>query len=368
MDLIDDQRYILRQIINIVKEREIDGIIVAGDIYDRAVPSEAAMRLMNDFLDEIAKLKVRAFIISGNHDSDERLDYGSNLFESSRIFISARYNGTLTRYTLNDGDGELDIWLLPFVKASQVRRYFPDEEINSYDDAVRVVLANAGIDPKKRNILVAHQFVTGRGSAPIMSGSESIAAQSVGTVEQVSANLFDAFDYVALGHIHSSQAVERYEIRYAGSPLKYSLSEVNSNKSVTLITAGKKGGFEIETVPLKPLRDLRHIKGEMSVLLRRENIINPNDYIYVTLTDEEIQPDAINIFRQAYPYTVRLDYNNSHTKELENTDIDIRIRNKTFDELVTDFYSAMYGCDISNDEMKVMKEIAREAGVINEAG
>ena len=368
MDLIDDQRYILRQIVNIVKEKEADGVIIAGDVYDKAVPSEAATRLLSDFLDELARLKVKTFIISGNHDSDERLGYGSNLFESNKIFISAKYNGTLMKHTMNDGNGELDIWLLPFVKASQVKRFYPDEEINSYDDAVRVVIDKAGIDPERRNMLIAHQFVTGRGSAPKMSGSESIATRSVGAVELVGVDIFSAFDYVALGHIHSSQSVERYEVRYAGSPLKYSLSEVNSNKSVTLVTAGKKGSFKIETVPLRPLRDLRHIRGEMSVLLKKENIMSPNDYLYVTLTDEEVRPDAIGIFRQSYPYTVRLDYDNSHTKELEKNDVDIRIRNKTFDELVTDFYSEIYGCEISDDEMKVMKDIAKEAGVINEAG
>ena len=198
MDLIDDQRYILRQIVNIVKEKEADGVIIAGDVYDKAVPSEAATRLLSDFLDELARLKVKTFIISGNHDSDERLGYGSNLFESNKIFISAKYNGTLMKHTMNDGNGELDIWLLPFVKASQVKRFYPDEEINSYDDAVRVVIDKAGIDPERRNMLIAHQFVTGRGSAPKMSGSESIATRSVGAVELVGVDIFSAFDYVAL--------------------------------------------------------------------------------------------------------------------------------------------------------------------------
>lgn len=368
MELIDDQRYILRQIVNIVKEKGIDGVIIGGDVYDRAVPGEAAVKLLSDFLAELAKLKVKVFMISGNHDSEERLDYGSSLFESNRIFISAKYNGTLEKHTMKDGDGELNVYLLPFIKASQVKRFYPEENINSYDDAVRVVLSKAGIDKSKRNILVAHQFVTGRRTRPVMSGSEGIAARSVGTVEMVGADAFEAFDYVALGHIHSAQSVDRYEIRYAGSPLKYSLSEVNSSKSVTLLTTGRKGAITIETIPLKPLRDLRHIKGEIAVLLRKENITDPNDYIYVTLTDEEIRPDAIGIFRQSYPYTVRLDYDNSHTREPENSIIDTGAGDKTFEELVKEFYAAMYGNEITDDEMKVMEEVAREAGVINEAG
>lgn len=366
--LIDDQKYILRQIIDIVKEKAIDGVIIAGDIYDRPDPGEKAMSLFGDFLAELAKLKIKVFIIKGNHDSEERLDYGSALFETNKIFISAKYNGTLEKHTMKDGDGELDIYLLPYIKLSQIKKCHPEENIKSYDDALRVVLSKAGIDPGKRNILVAHQFVTGRSSVPVMSGSEGIAAKNVSPSEMIGADAFGAFDYVALGHIHASQSVDRYEIRYAGSPIKYSFSDEDRTKSVTLVTAGRKGDFVIETVPLKPLRDLRHIKGEMSVLLRKENKTDNKDYIYVTLTDEETQPDAIGIFRQTYPYTVRLDYDNAHTKERKSINTDTKVRNKSFGELVTEFYEAAYGYRISNDEMKVMEEIAREAGAIDEAG
>ncbi|MCR5421572.1 MAG: exonuclease SbcCD subunit D C-terminal domain-containing protein [Lachnospiraceae bacterium] len=368
MDLIDDQRYILMQIIGIIKNKAVDGVFISGDIYDRAVPSEAATELLNEFLEELSKLKINIFIISGNHDSDERLNYGSRLFESSHIYISAKYRGKLFKYTMNDGDGEVDIYMLPFIKASTVKNMFPDADISSYNDALRVVIENEHIDPQRRNILLAHQFVAGKGKDPRISGSESVATQCVGTVEKVGYDLFDAFDYVALGHIHSPQSVGREEIRYSGSPLKYSLSEVNDNKSVPIITMGPKGNTEIELVALKPLRNLRHLKGNMSDLLRNDNIVFPNDYIYITLTDEDIQNDAMHICRQRYPYTVKVDYENSHTKQIENADIDIKIRNKSFDEVIRDFYSAMYGSDISDDEMKVMMETAKEAGVINEAG
>lgn len=368
MDLIDDQRYILSRIIKMIEDREVDAVVVAGDVYDRAVPSEAAVRLMDDFLNKLVELKVKTFIIGGNHDSEERIGYGSALFKSSKVFISSRYEGRLYKQTVTDCYGDVDIYLLPYVKASQVKTFYPDDDITTYEDAVRVILEHANIDKTRRNILVAHQFVVGHTSDPALAGSESVATHMVGTVEKIGCDLFDDFDYVALGHIHSPQRVNRDEIRYAGSPLKYSISEVNNVKSVPLVTMGEKGDTHIDLIPLEPLRDLRHIKGPMLQLLKRESIISPKDYIYVTLTDEEVQNDAMNIFRQFYPYTLKLDYDNSHTRSIEQSDFDVSIKNKSFDELVSEFYGMMYGCNISSGELRVIKEVAKEAGVLNEAG
>lgn len=368
MDLIDDQRYVLSRITRIIEEREVDGIVIAGDVYDRAVPSEAAVRLMDDFLNKLVELKVKTFIISGNHDSEERIGYGSALFENSHVYICSRYEGRLYKQTVSDSAGELDIYLLPYVKASQVKNFYPDENIVTYEDAVRVILEHANIDRSRRNVLVAHQFVVGRTADPMLAGSESVATHMVGTVEKIGGNLFDDFDYVALGHIHTPQRVNRNEVRYAGSPLKYSISEVNSVKSVPLVTVRERGDTNVDLIPLEPLRDLRHIKGPMLQLLKRESIKSPKDYIYVTLTDEEVQNDAMNIFRQFYPYTIKIDYDNSHTRSIEQGDYDIRIRNKSFDELVSEFYNMMYGCNISSGELRVIKEVAKEAGVLNEAG
>ena len=351
-DLIKDQKYILEQILGIIKEKSVDGVLIAGDVYDKAVPSEVAMNLLDYFLSSLSKSGVLTFMISGNHDSDDRLNYGSNLFAANQIYISSKYDGTLYRRTVTDAYGEADIYLLPFVKASQVKHFFPDAEIATYDDAVRVILSHAGVDPDRRNIIVAHQFVTGRSEDPSLGGSESVGTQSVGLVEKIGYDCFDAFDYAALGHIHSPQKVGREEVRYAGSPLKYSLSEVNNTKSVPIITLGEKGNVSLELIPLHPMRDLRHIKGPMKMLLDKTNITDPDDFIYVTLTDEDTVNDAMGIFQQVYPNTVKIDYDNSHTRAIEQVDISSIAENKSFSELIGDFYRLMYHCERSEEEMK----------------
>ena len=365
-DLIGDQKYILDQILGIIKEKAVDGVLIAGDVYDKAVPSEAAMNLLDYFLSSLSRSGVSTFMISGNHDSDDRLNYGSDLFAANQIYIASKYDGTLYRRTVTDAYGEADIYLLPFVKASQVKHFFPDAEIATYDDAVRVILSHAGVDPDRRNIIVAHQFVTGRSEDPSLGGSESVGTQSVGLVEKIGYDCFDAFDYAALGHIHSPQKVGREEVRYAGSPLKYSLSEVNNTKSVPIITLEEKGDVSLELIPLRPMRDLRHIKGPMKMLLDKTNITDPDDFIYVTLTDEDTVNDAMGIFQQVYPNTVKIDYENSHTRAIEQVDISSIAENKSFSELIGDFYKLMYHCEMSEEEMKYMKMAAQEAGIIDE--
>lgn len=367
-DLIKDQRYALEQILRIVEKQEADAVLIAGDVYDKAVPSEAATRLLDWFLSELARRKVQAFMISGNHDSDERLNYGSSLFEENGIFISAVFDGTLHGREVSDSFGDVCIWMLPFVKASQVRHFYPDEKIESYEDAVRVVLAHAQIDPSKRNVLIVHQFVAGGGSDPELSGSEGIAVQNVGAVERIGAGCFDAFDYVALGHIHSPQKVGRETVRYSGSLLKYSLSEAMNSKSVPVITLGAKGDVKVELVALQPMRDLRHIRGPMKKLLAQENIESPGDFIYVTLTDEEIINDAMLIFQQVYPYMVKIDYDNSRTRQIGQVDLAEAADQKSFSELIADFYMQMYNQEISEEEMEIMRQAAKEAGVIDETG
>ncbi|MCI8592244.1 MAG: exonuclease SbcCD subunit D [Lachnospiraceae bacterium] len=366
-DLIEDQRYILDQILHIAEKEAVDGVLIAGDVYDKSVPSEAAMRLLDDFLIKLAQKKRKVFMVSGNHDSDDRLNFGSALFVLNEIYISAVFDGTLHKQSFADQDTQIDIYMLPFVKASQVRHYYPDEDIENYEDAVRTIIRNTPIDKNKKNLLVAHQFVSGKGADPAFAGSESIGTQSVGMVEKIGYDCFEGFDYVALGHIHSPQRVGRDEIRYAGSPLKYSLSEANNEKSVPLITVSAEERVKIELVPLKPMRDMRHIKGTIKELLDKKNIKAPEDFIYATLTEEDIINDAMGIFQQIYPNTVRIDYDNSHTREIEQVDISRIAENRSFPELIGDFYRLMYGCEITEEEMDVMRTAAREAGVINEA-
>ena len=365
-DLAEDQKYILDQITDIAVRNAVDAVIIAGDVYDRADPSEKAVSLFNDFLSRLARLAIRVFIISGNHDSDERLNFGSSLFTASGIFIAAKYDGTLSRYTLEDEYGAVNIWLMPFVKASRVRHFYPDAEIKNYDDAVRTVLKNGGIDPGQRNILAAHQFVVNGAVNPAVGGSESASTLNVGLVERIDAGCFDAFDYVALGHIHSAQAVGREQVRYSGSPLKYSLSEAANEKSAALIELKEKGNVSIKLEALRPLRDLRHIRGRLEQLLAKENIVSPDDFIYATLTDEDPIDNAMGIMQQYYPNTVRIEYCNSHTRELQEGDALALSGSRSFGEIIADFYRLMYQCEISEEELALIKEAAREAGAADE--
>lgn len=362
-DMAADQKYILEQILDIMDEKEADGVLIAGDVYDKSVPSEAATNLLDFLLNSLAERKKPVFMISGNHDSDDRLNYGSSLFRSKGIYISAGYSGSMYKKTLTDEYGEITVWLLPFVKASQVRHFFPDEKIETYDDAVRAVIAHEDIDPEKRNVIVSHQFVAGKSSDPDLSGSEGPGTKSVGTVEKIGYDCFDLFDYAALGHIHSPQSVGHREVRYSGSPLKYSLSEVDNNKSLPIVTFNGKGDVDIELVPLKPLRDMRHIKGPIKKILAPENVKDTEDFIYVTLTDEDVINDAMGIIQQVYPNAVKVDYENSRTKAVENIDTESFESNKTFEELIGDFYKKMFGQEISEDEMRIMKEAAKEAKI-----
>ena len=366
-DLYEDQDHILKQITLIAEREKVSGLLIAGDVYDKTIPSEAATRLLDSFLSTLAKKKIPVFLISGNHDSDERLHFGSSLFEQSGIFIASKFQGALQKHSIHTEDMDTDIYLLPFVKASRVRHYLPEAKIDTYDDAVSAIIENTKINKDHCNILLAHQFVTGSGGDPAFGGSESLGTQSVGTVEKISSDRFSDFDYVALGHIHSPQKVGREEIRYSGSPLKYSLSEVNNEKSVTLISAFDKENIQIDPIPLKPLRNMRHLRGPLKELLNPAHVSDPDDFIYATLTDEEMVNDVMGIFQQTYPRTVKIDYDNSHTREIEQVDISRIAENRSFADLISDFYQQMYGEMISEDEMKIMRDVAKEAGVVYEA-
>lgn len=379
-DLIEDQKYILDEILEIAEEKSVDGILVAGDVYDKSVPSEAAVELLDDFLNELQKREIKVFMVSGNHDSDERLNYGSTLFQSNEIFITAKFDTKLHKQSISDGDTTVDIYMLPFVKALQVRNYVEEKsvagdsgslqgvEIKSNEDAVRFIIDQTEIEKEHVNILVAHQFVSGKEQDPEFAGSESLGTQSVGTLEKIGYGCFDQFDYVALGHIHSPQKVGREEVRYAGSPLKYSLSEAGHEKTVPLITVSEHKKIGIELIPLTPKREMWHIKGKKEELLnRKDEKIGKDDFLYVTLTDEDIPENVMGIFQTIYPNTLRIDYDNSYTKKIEQVDISKVAENKSFPQLIGDFYEMMMGEEISPEELQVMEEVAREAGVIYEA-
>lgn len=366
-DLIKDQEYILKQVIDIIDQYAIDGVLIAGDVYDKSIPSEAAVKLLDSFLSDLAVRNVKTYMISGNHDSDDRLNYGSNLFTANQIYISAVYDGTLRKYPIEKEGIRANVYLLPFVKASYVKHFYPDADIKTYEDAVRVILEHTDIDETEMNILVAHQFVAGKGIDPSLGGSEGVLVQNVGLVDKIGYDLFDQFDYVALGHIHAPQKIGREQVRYAGSPLKYSFSEVNNEKSVPVISIGNDKHLDIELIPLKPKRNVRHIKGKMADLLHASsNNTDSEDFIFVTITDEEIINDAMGIFQETYHNTVKIFYDNSHTREIEQFDLSNITQNKSFSELISEFYSFIYHCDISEEEMSILRMAAREAGVIDE--
>ena len=310
VSMTEDQEYILTKILHIIDDEKPDAVLIAGDIYDKSVPSAEAMTLFDDFLCRLAKRSVPTLIVSGNHDSPERLAFGGRLLESSGIHISPVYEGKLSPITLEDKHGPVDLWLLPFIKPVHARRFFPEEFIESYTDAVRAALKDLPLDPQRRNVLVTHQFVTGAATCE----SEEL---SVGGSDNVDASVFDSFDYVALGHIHGPQNIGSSRIRYCGTPLKYSFSEADHYKSVTLAELGEKGALTLRTLPLIPKRDMRQLRGTFARLTDLENCrsAGKEDYLHIILTDEEDIPEAVGKLRLIYPNILRLSYDNTRTRE-----------------------------------------------------
>ena len=307
--MLEDQDYILRQILALTDAEQPDGVLIAGDVYDKSVPGTEAVRLFDDFLCALAKRKVPTFVISGNHDSPERLAFGNRLMDASGIHLSPVYNGCVAPIELCDDFGPVQFYLLPFVKPAHVRRYFPDEAIESYTDALACAVNAMHIDTAARNVLLTHQFVTGAAR----SDSEEI---SVGGTDNVDLSVFDGFDYVALGHIHGPQNLDENRVRYCGTPLKYSFSEAGHKKSVTVVELAEKGSVSVRTLPLTPLHDLRQIKGFYADVTCKCNWENTktDDYLHITFTDEEDVPDALAKLRVIFPNLMKLDYDNQRTR------------------------------------------------------
>lgn len=364
-DLLEDQKYIFQQIADLAAANQVEAVLLAGDIYDRPVPSEGAVRLFDWFLRQLAERACAIYIISGNHDSDERLNFGSSFLAAQGIHIAAKYEGELYHHCLDNGHEKVNFYLLPFVKASQVKHFFPEAEIESYHEAVETILQQAEIDTSQCNVLLAHQFVAGKHNPPALAGSEGPGTQMVGLVEQIGTDCFAGFDYVALGHIHQPQAMGQENIRYAGSPLKYSLTECNSEKSAVLLEIAD-GQTSLELLPLKPRRQLRHLTGKLADLLLPENVQDTDDYIYITLTDEEPRDNAMNIVQGYYPNTVKLDYRNSHTESIKQDAAFEAVNVYSYQELLGQFYQLVYGQDIPEEELAIMEEIGAKAGLIEE--
>ena len=332
--MLEDQAHILRQILAILDDEQPDGVLIAGDVYDKSVPSVEAVELLDGFLTELRARGVPVLLISGNHDSPERLAFGGRVMDSCGIHISPVYDGALAPVTLQDAFGPVHVWLLPFVKPAHVRRWFPDADIESYTDAMAEAVAHMDIDTAARNVLVTHQFVTGG----TRSGSEEL---SVGGTDNVDSGVFAPFDYVALGHLHGAQHIGRETIRYAGSPLKYSFSEARQHKSVTVVTLGEKGDVQVRTVALTPLRELREIRGSYDELTARsfyEHTTYRSDYLHLILTDEQDVFDAMSRLRTIYPYLMTLDYDNARTRAAGGMSVPAETERRTPLELFEALY------------------------------
>lgn len=332
--MLEDQAHILRQILAILDDEQPDGVLIAGDVYDKSVPSVEAVGLLDGFLTELRTRGVPVLLISGNHDSPERLAFGGRVMDSCGIHISPVYDGALAPVTLQDAFGPVHVWLLPFVKPAHVRRWFPDADIESYTDAVAEAVAHMDIDTAARNVLVTHQFVTGG----TRSGLEEL---SVGGTDNVDSGVFAPFDYVALGHLHGAQHIGRETIRYAGSPLKYSFSEARQHKSVTVVTLGEKGDVQVRTVALTPLRELREIRGSYDELTARsfyEHTTYRSDYLHLILTDEQDVFDAMSRLRTIYPYLMTLDYDNARTRAAGGMSVPAETERRTPLELFEALY------------------------------
>lgn len=359
--MTEEQRHILKQIASIAVAQQVDGIIIAGDLYDKLVPSIEAVGLLDEFLTSLWEQHLPVYLISGNHDSPERLSFGTQLLEQNDVYLAGVFTGKAQHLSLQDAYGALELYLLPFIKPAMVRSFYPEESIETYEDAVRVALSHSDIDPQKRNVLVAHQFVTNNGREPERSDSETL---SVGALDQVDVSLFDGFDYVALGHIHGPQKIGRETVRYCGSPLKYSFSEWRHKKSVTIVELKEKGIVLLEQVPLQPIHDLREIRGTLSSLLQPEVVAqgDPQDYLRVILTDEIPPYDPLGQLRQVYPNLLRLDFERNEVAAMESITAAQDVEEKTIMELFSDFYEMANDRSMNEAERAVMEQIWKEQG------
>ena len=350
--MLQDQIYILKEILHIIDDEKVETVIIAGDVYDRSLPPNEALELFDEFLYQLSSRNVNVFVISGNHDSPERISYGGRMMTENKIFLSPVYDGNVKPITLNDDYGEVNFYLLPFVRPADIRRYFPDENIENYTDAVKVAIDNMNVDFSERNILVTHQFVTG----VELSESEDLI---VGGTDNVSGEVFDGFDYVALGHIHREQTVGKDNIRYCGTPLKYSFSEAKNIKSVTILDFNDKGNIEYSKIPLTPFRDMREIRGTYYELTLKSSYesTNTEDYLHITLTDEEDIPDAIGKLRSIYPNIMKLDYDNLRTRGSGTVDAIENIESKSPFELFADLFKQQNNQDMSEEQEEIMRNL-----------
>ena len=352
VSMIEEQAYILNQVLAAIDAEAPGAVLISGDVYDKSIPSAEAVTLFDDFLCRLAEKQQQVFIISGNHDSAERLAFGGRLMEDKGIHLSPVYNGNIAPITLTDEYGPVHFWLLPFLKPAHVKRFYPDDGIESYTDACRVAVEKMGIEPAERNVILVHQFVTGSSTCD----SEEI---SVGGTDNVDAVVFAGFDYVALGHIHGPQNIGSERIRYCGTPLKYSFSEAKHQKSITVVELGEKGSFDLRTIPLTPLHDLREIRGSYDQVTAKSFYENTavDDYLHITLTDEEDVPEAMARLRVIYPNLMKLTYDNARTRSNAVIDGAVDVRKKSPLQLFGELYEQQNNQPMSEVQNDFMREL-----------
>jgi exonuclease SbcD len=353
--MIEDQEYILTRIINAIDDEKPQVVVIAGDIYDKAVPSAEAVELFDDFLVRLSKRELKVLVISGNHDSPERIAFGSRLMNHSGVYMSPVYDGNIEAISLDDEYGSVDFFLLPFIKPAHVKKFYPEVEIESYTDAIKKAVEEMHVDPDKRNVIITHQFVTG---ASLCESEE----RSVGGSDSIEGSVFDEFDYVALGHLHGPQKMGRETVRYCGTPLKYSFSEANHKKSISIIEIFEKGNIKIRETPLLPRRNLVEIRGKYNDLVEKSfySDLNRDDYYHITLLDEEDILDAIAKLRVIYPNIMKLDYDNKRTREQFEILGSKNVDNKSPLELFGELYEKQNNQALEGEAYKFTEDLIRK--------
>lgn len=404
--MLEDQQFILEQIADLAQEHQPDGIWIAGDLYDKSMPSAEAVELADEFLYRFAKMQIPVWLISGNHDSASRIAYGGRMMEQAGIFVSQIFDGTMQKYTVGEGK-QVDIYLLPFVRPAQVRRFYPECTIETTQQAVETILQHTQLDQEHWNVLLMHQFLAGAA----VCESEEV---SVGGSDQIDAAVVKEFDYVALGHLHGPQKVGRETVRYCGSPLKYSFSEVHHHKAVTVVELAEDGealptyenasagnliyesenGIRISSLPLLPRHDMREIRGPIEELLKPEiagleaewlqsTAASPEadplqdrdtnaaehtddrtasnyryDYLHVTLTDQKEILDAIGRLRDVYPNVMRLDFD-AEGRQMQESET-VTLEEKSPMELFAEFFQRQNGFELSEEQRELAEQLWRK--------
>lgn len=358
--MLEEQKNTLKQILDYAIEEKADGIVIAGDIYDRSIPPAEAVKVFDEFITEVSKENIALLMVSGNHDSPERLSFASGILENKNIFIEGNFNGKIKKVVLKDSFGKVNFYLLPFVRQMTIKAYL-NKDIHNQNEAIKELLDNTDIDTSERNVIVTHYFVTNSGKEPDRCDSETLA--SVGDVENVDVTAFEKFDYVALGHIHGAQKIGEKEVYYSGSPIKYSFSEVNHKKGINLVDIGEKGNITVKRLELKPLHDMRCIKGTIGQLMCEEvySLGDTKDYICATLTDKDEIYDAMGKIRSIYPNTMKIIIEKNEVDKFKENIGSSGIVSKNPMDLYKDFYEMVTGEEIDEEREKIINEVINTA-------